>query len=354
LTRPLRALGAAGLLLASSVVAIAAGGTAHADTQICDKFGSTTIQNRYNVMNNVWGADTAQCINTTNTGFAVTAKHQKPTNGAPASYTAIYYGCHYNNCSPGTNLPMQVSQISSATSNISFSYPSNGVYNAAYDIWLDPASKKDGENKQELMIWFNRQGSIRPYGSRTGSATVGGRTWEVWTGSAAYRNVISYFAPSPITSWNFNILDFINATKTRTKVTNSWYLTSIQAGFEPWVGGTGLAVNSFTASVNGGGGSTQPNTPNQSVKPTPSGGQTEPQSKPAKPLTPPRQPATPSNPPTQAKADGRSCLVRAGDTLSTIAERLGVKGGWRSLYELNREVVGADPDLILPGQQLSL
>jgi nucleoid-associated protein YgaU len=71
-------------------------------------------------------------------------------------------------------------------------------------------------------------------------------------------------------------------------------------------------------------------------------------------LTPPRQPAAPSNPPTQAKADGRNCLVRAGDTLSTIAERLGVKGGWRSLYELNREVVGADPDLILPGQQLSL
>jgi hypothetical protein len=39
------------------------------------------------------------------------------TNGAPVSYTAIYLGCHYANCSPGTNLPMQVSQISSATSS---------------------------------------------------------------------------------------------------------------------------------------------------------------------------------------------------------------------------------------------
>jgi nucleoid-associated protein YgaU len=71
-------------------------------------------------------------------------------------------------------------------------------------------------------------------------------------------------------------------------------------------------------------------------------------------VTPPRQPATQSNPRTQAKAGGRTYLVRAGDTLSTIAERQGVKGGWQSLYELNREVVGADPDLIRPGQQLSL
>ncbi|MCW2639686.1 MAG: glycoside hydrolase family 12, partial [Dactylosporangium sp.] len=135
LPHPIRALGAAGLLLASSVVAIAAGGTAHADTQICDKFGSTTIQNRYIVMNNAWGADTPQCINPTNRGFTATAKHQKPTNGAPASYPSVYFGCHYTNCSPGTNLPMQVSQISSATSSISYSYPGSGVYDAAYDIW---------------------------------------------------------------------------------------------------------------------------------------------------------------------------------------------------------------------------
>jgi hypothetical protein len=354
MTRPLRALGAAGLLLAASAVAVTVGGTAHADTQVCDKYGSTTVQNRYIVTNNVWGADTAQCINTTNSGFALTAKHQNPTNGGPASYPAIYFGCHYNNCSPGTNLPMQVSQISTATSSISYSYPGSGVYNAAYDIWLDPTPKKDGENKQELMIWFNRQGSIQPFGSRTGSATVGGRTWEVWSGSSTYRNVISYVTPSPITSWNFNILDFINDTKTRGSVTNSWYVTSIQAGFEPWVGGTGLAVTSFAASVNGGGGSTQQNTPNQSVKQPQPGGQTVPKSEPAKPVTPPRQPATQSNPRTQAKAGGRSYLVRAGDTLSTIAERQGVKGGWQSLYKLNREVVGADPDLIRPGQQLSL
>jgi hypothetical protein len=34
-------------------------------------------------------------------------------------------------------------------------------------------------------------------------------------------------------------------------VTDSWYLTSIQAGFEPWSGSVGAGVNSFSASING-------------------------------------------------------------------------------------------------------
>ncbi|GHH17829.1 transglycosylase family protein [Streptomyces lanatus] len=43
-----------------------------------------------------------------------------------------------------------------------------------------------------------------------------------------------------------------------------------------------------------------------------------------------------------------------GDTLSEIAESEKVKGGWRGLYTANRKAIGADPDLILPGQRLAL
>ena len=46
--------------------------------------------------------------------------------------------------------------------------------------------------------------------------------------------------------------------------------------------------------------------------------------------------------------------VRAGDTLSGIADQLQIAGGWPALYELNRSVIGADPNLILPGQVLQL
>ncbi|MDO0938500.1 transglycosylase family protein [Streptomyces sp. DG2A-72] len=46
--------------------------------------------------------------------------------------------------------------------------------------------------------------------------------------------------------------------------------------------------------------------------------------------------------------------VLRGDTLSGIADKQDVRGGWRGLYAANRKTIGADPDLILPGQRLSL
>ncbi|MER6287584.1 transglycosylase family protein [Streptomyces sviceus] len=43
-----------------------------------------------------------------------------------------------------------------------------------------------------------------------------------------------------------------------------------------------------------------------------------------------------------------------GDSLSGIADAQKVRGGWRGLYAANRKTIGADPDLILPGQRLKL
>ncbi|WP_405751602.1 transglycosylase family protein [Streptomyces sp. NBC_00012] len=46
--------------------------------------------------------------------------------------------------------------------------------------------------------------------------------------------------------------------------------------------------------------------------------------------------------------------VHAGDNLWSIADAQKVPGGWPALYEANKGVVGADPDLILPGESLDL
>jgi nucleoid-associated protein YgaU len=48
---------------------------------------------------------------------------------------------------------------------------------------------------------------------------------------------------------------------------------------------------------------------------------------------------------------GVNYTVRAGDTLSAIAARLGTT--WQRLYELTRGTI-ADPDLIHPGQRLRI
>ncbi|MEU2611285.1 cellulose binding domain-containing protein [Micromonospora sp. NPDC007271] len=270
--RPLRAIAAAGLLAAGSLVAIIlGGGNASADTQICDQYGSTTIGGKYVVQNNRWGTSAQQCINVTSTGFSITRQDGVGnTSGAPVSYPSIFVGCHYTNCSPGTNLPVQVKNISSAPGSIGYNYVSGAIYDAAYDIWLDPTPKRDGVNQMEIMIWFNRQGPIQPIGSPVGTANVAGRSWEVWRGSNGSNNVISYLSSSPITSLSFDVMAFINDTRNRGAITSDWYLTSIQAGFEPWQGGVGLAVNSFSQSVNTGGSTTPPTTPPPTTPP-PSG-----------------------------------------------------------------------------------
>jgi LysM repeat protein len=46
--------------------------------------------------------------------------------------------------------------------------------------------------------------------------------------------------------------------------------------------------------------------------------------------------------------------VRPGDTLSGIAARFAVRGGWPALYAANRPLIGSDPNVIRPGIVLVL
>jgi len=46
--------------------------------------------------------------------------------------------------------------------------------------------------------------------------------------------------------------------------------------------------------------------------------------------------------------------VAAGDTLAGIAAALAVPGGWQALYAANRRVIGSDPNLIRPGTVLAV
>ncbi|MEU4893123.1 transglycosylase family protein [Streptomyces sp. NPDC044780] len=62
---------------------------------------------------------------------------------------------------------------------------------------------------------------------------------------------------------------------------------------------------------------------------------------------------TPTSLPGASAKSGRYVVV-SGDSLSGIADSHDVSGGWKTLYETNRGTVGDDPDLIYPGQKLSL
>ncbi len=49
---------------------------------------------------------------------------------------------------------------------------------------------------------------------------------------------------------------------------------------------------------------------------------------------------------------GGSYVVRSGDTLSRIAKRGAVSGGWKALWKANRKAIGSNPNRIRVGQRL--
>ena len=56
---------------------------------------------------------------------------------------------------------------------------------------------------------------------------------------------------------------------------------------------------------------------------------------------------------TTAKATGKTYVVRSGDTLSAIATKNHISGGWHTLYQLNSKTI-SNPNLIFPGQPITL
>ncbi|CAM5404861.1 LysM peptidoglycan-binding domain-containing protein OS=Streptomyces alboniger OX=132473 GN=CP975_32365 PE=4 SV=1 [Streptomyces alboniger] len=64
--------------------------------------------------------------------------------------------------------------------------------------------------------------------------------------------------------------------------------------------------------------------------------------------------AAPAGPVSNPAAAPTTYVVVAGDSLSGIAEKHSVSGGWESLYKNNRGILGDNPALIHPGLKLTL
>ena len=257
-----------------------------ATIQLCEKWGYTwAAGGTFYVQNNVWGADTAQCIevNDATGDFVVTqSAHNNPTNGAPAAYPSIVQGCHWGNCTQNSGLSVPVAQLSSVTSDWSITTVNSGAWNVAYDIWLSPSlDTTNGYNGgAEIMIWLDWNGGVQPAGAVVDTVTIDGATWEVWYTPIDW-HYIAYRRTTPTQSvTNLDILAFVNDAIQRGYVQSSWYLHAIEAGFEIWQGGAGLASNGFSVSVNSGGGAQPTATPTvaptQTATPPGNGGGTPP------------------------------------------------------------------------------
>ncbi|BCJ41017.1 transglycosylase [Actinoplanes ianthinogenes] len=65
--------------------------------------------------------------------------------------------------------------------------------------------------------------------------------------------------------------------------------------------------------------------------------------------------STPSHTPKKkkVKSSGKTYVVKSGDTLAKIARKYHIKGGWRTLYALNKNKLSS-PSRIYPGQRIRL
>jgi Glycosyl hydrolase family 12 len=250
----------AALLLAGGILAVSlpASSQAATTTTLCKSQTAPVGGGAYTIGNNEWGSGARECI-TTDGGADFTVANSsiaRGRDGAPGGYPAIYKGCHWGACTPGSGLPVRVSDIRARTVTTSWSTSQPGgsnVYNVAYDIWFNQTRTTSGApNGAELMIWLNHHGPKRPYGHRIASSvSIGGRGYNVWFGRARHGwNTVSYTRTTRTASVSKLDLHALVADAVRRGyISRSWYLIDVEAGFELWQGGTGLATNSFSVKV---------------------------------------------------------------------------------------------------------
>lgn len=212
------------------------------------------IGGRYTVRNNRFGDQGGwQCIDVGGTGFSVSQVAGVDPSGRPIGYPSAFYGCSYDLCSPDSELPKRLNEVRSAEVYVSFSYVDRGSWDAVSIIDLDPVRASSGDQKTEIMIYFNERGlppatpeQVRP------DVTVAGRTWQVRQieAPADKESLVSYVSPEPITEFRFNAVDFINDVRMRNLVRDDWYLNNIQTGFQCRSGCIDLGVKAFDVYVN--------------------------------------------------------------------------------------------------------
>ena len=256
---------AAGIIAAAVLIgagSLGLAGSARAATmQLCQEQTAPAAGGVYNVTNNEWGSGAAECITTDgNADFTVAnSAISNATNGAPGGYPSVYQGCHFGVCTSGglTATPVQVSGLTAGkvTTSWSTTQPGGGNdYDVAYDAWFNHAPTTTGQpNCTELMVWLNHNGPVQPFGTQVASGvTVGGRGYNVWEGQQWFGDTVSYTMTTPATSVSgLDLAPLAQDAVSRGFLSASCYLIDVEAGFEIWQGGAGLATSSFSVAVNG-------------------------------------------------------------------------------------------------------
>jgi Glycosyl hydrolase family 12 len=168
---------------------------AHPSFVTSDQYGMWNLA-PYFVGNNMWGTS----------GYSVTQTLYA------CSYSDWYVVADMNNDSgdghvktyPNAHRDFDnepaISSLQSVTSTFAETSPGTGIYEDAYDIWLNGIATS---GSTEVMIWTENHGQV-PSGSQVATVTLDGRSWAVWRAGT----YIAFVATSNFTSGTMNLLTF--------------------------------------------------------------------------------------------------------------------------------------------------
>ncbi|WP_326555467.1 GH12 family glycosyl hydrolase domain-containing protein [Micromonospora sp. NBC_01813] len=223
--------------------------------ELCGRADTINIADkRQVVMNNVWGADTLQCLEVDQDGsFEVShSEHDKRTESA-AAYPTIYQGCHWGNCTVGSGLPIKIRDLRSARSSWTIDTTDvDGRWNVTYDLWFHTdANAHRTPDGAELMVWLDRADGTEPAGTLVArNVTLAGALWDVYYADWHW-NYVAYVRVRPTNQVDdFELAVFTRDAVGRGYLDRDWYLSGIEAGFEIWQDGAGLSSRSFQVAIN--------------------------------------------------------------------------------------------------------
>jgi hypothetical protein len=254
-----------GLVLAAALAAVAvpADGPPAGAAPIrafCGRYQHVTVTTRagtaFVVRNDFWGTRRV-CLQ--NSGlrpnFRVTRTRRNAIHGKVMSFPYILRGCSWGVCSPKSRLPARVRSLRKPEASWRVFARARGRWNASLETWFGKRDMKTGQaNGAELMIWLNRHGPVHPAGPRVASDVgIGGRSYHVYLRQSRW-NTITYLMTTATTSVrHLDLRPLVAYAVSRGYIQDSWYLIGVEAGFELWRGGAGLATDSFSVKVAGGG-----------------------------------------------------------------------------------------------------
>jgi Glycosyl hydrolase family 12 len=210
-------------------------------------------QGRYQVRNAFWLGQRPQCLVNRDgrTNFRVVQRAGYSRQGHVVAYPDILRGCIWHVCSPHALLPRPARSIGSPVATWHTAERAPGTWNASFDIWFGKKRMVTGQaNGAELMIWLNEHGGCCALQHGAKTVVIDGRKWKFshWRTSnlGATWNYVQFRREKR--TWKVDDLrlkPFIRFIERAGLVHRNWWLENIEAGFEIWTGGQGLATTRY-------------------------------------------------------------------------------------------------------------